>query len=855
MRAFFVVMLLSCSGLVSAQVADFEKPAKLCSNCSFFLFEEVVGSSTFVDINSDGFMDVVSIGESTQGEGLLISYINDGNGVFEVFQRDSLVFFSGQYTNATAFADVNGDGFIDMFYSMKDFGSLDISEILMNDGQGNFIPNSPRVFSNSSYHAQFVDYDGDGDFDLARSGNASSGLRLFKNDGQGNFTEDTANTFIVYSSEFDFADIDGDGDQDVYISTIITQNGAMADALYLNDGNGLFTEDFRSTIEAVRGVVHFEDFDNDGDMDLFSGGQGTSGSEVSDIYKNDGTGLFTKVNNSGLLPFLAGYAGRRGLGFADLDLDNDIDIVCYSKSQNAPFSRVFLNDGTGSFDLGGKFAMKRYGPGIIDIANIDQSPEPELLLSHDDRFMPISRPFDIGLYKWQSDSTFAKMEPHNIPELKENDLIFEDLDNDGDLDIIVAGKYNWASDTALIYFNDGSGNYSPISGFEFPSLFGPSIVSGDVDNDGDIDIIYNGYPIVPGNDGGLYRNDGNGGFTKDPTFDIIELLEGAMALVNIDNDTDLDLITTGKIFNERSFIYRNDGSGNFTNDPNTSLLGCSNPELVTIDIDMDGDNDFIVTGEVNSGVRTKLFVNQGLGNFTEILDLDNNKFNSRKVAVKDLDKDGDYDVILALDRAFDAIVVYENDGSLNFARKPGINLGHEIYFSAFEFVDFNQDGNEELLVSGKVADSIDHVTRLYNVDTLFNFTLLQDSVFEGFAFGNIALGDIDGDGDEDVLVTGETQKYGVLSLLIKNGLRGVGLEDGTLQTSLSVYPNPSSGLLRFKLPTDESFFCQLYNIQGEMIDDFWVKDNSEVTLHLNQGLYILTLNSSSIRTNVKLVIE
>jgi hypothetical protein len=212
---------------------------------------------------------------------------------------------------------------------------------------------------------------------------------------------------------------------------------------------------------------------------------------------------------------------------------------------------------------------------------------------------------------------------------------FGDMDNDGDLDIVV-GNYG---QTNKLYTNNGSGEFSyalDIVDVTSPELRTHSIQLGDWDNDGDLD-------VVAANEAGeikLYRNH----FTESGTLsfgtaaDVLVHSTDARSiqLGDVDNDGNLDLVVGN--YGQRNQVYkRNPGLPE-----DIGLEGDQTCSIQLGDVDNDGDLDLIAG---NFERRNQLFRNNGSGafSFAGYIGDDGNRTNS--IQLGDVDNDGDLDVI------------------------------------------------------------------------------------------------------------------------------------------------------------------------------------------------------------------
>jgi len=247
----------------------------------------VEGTSNSVvvhDLNHDGAPDML-IGNNGQNYAL----INDGHAHFknESIQR------LGKFTDVTqdlTLSDIDNDGDQDLLVANEDD-----NRVLINDGQGFFTDDSEarlpyRDTPEESREVDAADIDGDGDMDLlfgnvqAFVPQAARQNRLLINNGDGYFTDVTAEQLPKDDNRcfgIAFLDIDNDGDMDIMTgNTNGEQFGGMTPfSVYLNDGNGKFTEGTQQVLPkdvAGRGFdIDFIDLNGDGIKDLFLSNRGT----------------------------------------------------------------------------------------------------------------------------------------------------------------------------------------------------------------------------------------------------------------------------------------------------------------------------------------------------------------------------------------------------------------------------------------------------------------------------------------------------------------------------------------------------------------------------------------------------
>ncbi|MEZ6044015.1 MAG: DUF11 domain-containing protein [Planctomycetaceae bacterium] len=288
-------------------------------------------SSTLGDIDGDGDLDVV-FGNRNSASQL---WKNNGDGTF-TNTGQSLPSGTG-----IALGDLDGDGDLDL-YAARGTSSL-LDEVWLNDGSGTFTNSGQSLGPGNGRHVEFGDIDGDGDLDALTSyDGATNSIRVWLNNGSAAFTDSGQAINISGTGHWGLAlgDLDGDGDLDLFASTYNTGD----DAVFLNNGSGTFT--LYQTVSITNGatlLVDLGDVDGDGDLDAAV----TQGGGISKLLLNDGTGTFTLGQDLD-----DGINSTWSSGFGDFDNDGDLDLLL-SKSNSEP-DTLWLNDGSGNFTDSGQ---------------------------------------------------------------------------------------------------------------------------------------------------------------------------------------------------------------------------------------------------------------------------------------------------------------------------------------------------------------------------------------------------------------------------------------------------------------------------------------------------------------------
>jgi hypothetical protein len=413
--------ITAASGITFKHVASPEKR---------YIVESMSGGVALFDYDNDGDLDIYLVNSltvdlvKTKGKTKSDLYRNDGNGKFSEVGVKAGVSDIG-WGMGVAVGDYNNDGFEDLYVTC-----LGPDHLLKNNGNGTFTDVTAKAGVNDprwTTGASFVDYDQDGDLDLFVSnyvdfdidnlpefgqgktcqyksipvqcgprGLKGAGDSLFRNNGDGTFTDVSKQAGVMdengyYGMGIITSDFDDDGLIDIFVANDSTPN-----YYYRNNGNGTFKESGFITGTAVNengseqgsmGVTA-GDYDHDGKLDLFIT---NFADEYNTLYHNDGKNSFTDL----------AYAAKV-----------------------AAVSLPYVGWGTKFFDYD--------NDGWVDLFIANGHVYPQLPGYRQPRL----------LHRNNRDSTFTEVSAEFGTVLTENrvsrGVAFGDIDNDGDVDLIIA---------------------------------------------------------------------------------------------------------------------------------------------------------------------------------------------------------------------------------------------------------------------------------------------------------------------------------------------------------------------------------------------------------------------------------
>ena len=304
----------------------------------------------WVDYDDDSRLDLFVTNGPAGGQNNCL-YHNDGDGAFSAVTGDPIV-SDGASSVGSSWADCDNDGDIDAFV-VNWYGQDNL--LYANNGNGTFtqITEGPAVSDGGfSETCGWADYDGDALLDLfvANSGSDDAEVNfLYRGTGGGSLvriTEGDIATDMFHSRSVSWGDYDGDDDLDLFVANENNENNS----LYRNEGSGSFTKITEGPLVTTHGKSFgssWGDYDNDGDLDLFVANWGD---QNNFLFRNDGSGTFARIMSGSVVN---DHGWSIGSAWGDYDNDGDLDLfVSNGFSQDAGERLVdflYANNGNGTF--------------------------------------------------------------------------------------------------------------------------------------------------------------------------------------------------------------------------------------------------------------------------------------------------------------------------------------------------------------------------------------------------------------------------------------------------------------------------------------------------------------------------
>ncbi len=568
------------------------------------------------------------------------------------------------------------------------------------------------------------DLNGDGDRDAVVVNRYDDNVSVLLNNGDRTFAGQI--TYPVGQDPWSVVlpDLDGDGDLDMAIS-IFWEDAVQ---VLFNDGDANFTPAGTYAVGDFVNQIASGDLDGDDDPDLATA---NANSNTVSILLNNGDGTFAAQ------VAVATGTDPRTLVIADLDGDTDLDITTANFDTNNV--SVLLNDGKGSFGAPSSFSAGA-SPLCIAAGDLDGDGDEDLAVGN-------YFGNDIVILINNGSASFTTGGSYPAGTGRPMDAAVADLDGDGDLDIAAPSQN---SETVAVLWNNGAASFVTEI-VEGASATPTGIALGDVDGDSHLDIAvanFFGYNLS------VIFNRGDGTLGVNPSM-VTGPGPREVALDDFNGDGDLDIASAtfspnAQVGGDHAIsLHRGNGDGTFDAVVfelcNTSSNG---PQAIASgDLDGDGSPDLAIAHETGQSVSVML--NNGDGTFGPDVPyghyLQPGSVWANDVALGDLDGDEDLDLVSAglhLSVSF-------NHGDGTFTNE----VAYGPFLSTYSIQIEDVDGDDDLDIAaasffGAYADGLLTV-RLNNGSGAFG---APTSYPAGLSPGSIAFGDIDGDGDREVLV-------------------------------------------------------------------------------------------------------
>ena len=788
------------------------------------------------DINNDGLKDVFLCANQAPNR----LYLNKGDLTFEDITQTSNINTNKAWSSGVTFADINQDGWIDIYVSQG--GPYQKGKrknlLLINQGDLTFKEKATEyglADTGISTQSAFFDYDKDGDLDcIVMNENDYYGLdparfyKLFQNkellkENSSHLYEQIDGKFIditekagLLKPSFGLGLCVSDLNNDNWLDVYIANDYYVPDAMYINNGDGTFTDKIKSATKQISfyGMgVDIADINNDNLKDIY----------VLDMASSDHVRSKTlmasmSTSNFELITNKLGLHYQYMFNSLQLNLGNNNyhNIAQHSKLAKTDWSwagLIFDHDNDGYEDILVTNGYRRYGSDNDSRIKINQTKRlyngkvPLEIKEQLYEKLPSEKLPNI-LYKNSGNLNFKNISKYsdlNEPTFS-NGAVYSDLDNDGDQDLII----NNIDQEAFIYKNTSIeknlGNYIKI------------IPKGNVsENFAKITIKYN--DIVKTKESKRVRgylsavdNDVHFGIGNNKNIDsiIVEWTSGKKEKIS-----NVGVNQTINVFekNASKEVYTAQQTNYWFNKTNSTGINYKNiendfddfkkeillpykqstlgPSISSGDVNNDDLDDIFIGG--SSGQPGQLFIQRNNRFENKIISsfVEDRKYEDMESIFIDIDNDNDLDLYvvsggnefnnrsnLLQDR------IYLNDGNGNFTKDKQPELSdYTISGKSVSKIDYDKDGDIDLIVGNRIIPQkypLYEPSIIYeNVNGVFkNVTYKIAAEFENFGIVNkVITTDINNDGWEDFICVGEWTNIGVF-INNKGKFKNISIENG-----------------------------------------------------------------------------
>lgn len=591
--------------------------------------------------------------------------------------------------------------------------------------------------TNRGFSTQMADIDGDGDLDLLSAVSTSNTASWWRNNnGLGTSWTETVIATGIDASSVYPGDVDGDGDMDVLVA-IFTGSDIV---VYRNDDGigGTWSILNVETLSHGPRLAIFADMDRDGDLDVVVAANSPGTKDVA-WYPNtagDGSAWGTAVVLDTTMN------GAAGLAVADMDADGDPDVVAAGEFENK-VSFYANTNGLGTTWTEFQIGTGDFGAGSsVTIADIDGDGKPDVAASieNDSDVLWWSRATETGT-SWNA----AHVVSQDVPGAY--GIAAGDLDFDGDIDLVSAGRVlgaraDWWENTS----GDGSTWAQRLIESGIGNARSPAI--GDINGDGWLDVAVNTDTRLE-----WWRNESihrTSPFLQTRQVDLAANGAFHLKAADLDRDGDMDLVGAANSA-DTVVAYRNSSGDGTTFTTANVATGFDGARAIDVgDIDRDGKIDVVGVAE-GAGDLVWWRNADGIGTSFTSTNVDLALLQAKAVKLADIDSDGDLD-IAAASAGGDELAFYRNangDGSVwnkitalsFFVEAGGVDVG-----------DFDGDGDLDIVGSAFGDDDIAWAENTVGDGSAWSEHTIANT-FDGASA--VAVVDIDTDGDPDVVAVAE----------------------------------------------------------------------------------------------------
>lgn len=566
-----------------------------------------------------------------------------------------------------------------------------------------------------------------------------------------------------------WGDFDNDNDLDIFISGVTDQNEVIS-KIYRNDGDGIFDAQEQIEITGVcLSLAAWGDYNNDGNIDLIICGNTSAkfSKPITKIYKNNGDGTFIELSSLNLPGVFQGV-----VKWFDYNNDGLLDFILTGQSENSLITKIFSNKGNDIFEENTSINLPGVRNGSIACADYDKDYDNDILITGFDGVSRITK-----LFRNESGFSFSEVSSVSLVGVSDGNATWGDYDNDGNLDILLNG-FNGNEGITKIYKNIG-GEFIEQTEINLMGVYYGTSQFADFDNDGYLDIILTGIEEETSNPISLiYRNRRNNSFVVNTSTSIKKVFFSSLCVADFDDDTDLDVLLCGRTseniitelvsnFNSSTNTHPNEPT-NLSESVQGNAVILSWAKSDDMETPTDGLTYNIVVSSLPNEINKLSPMSDRNSGVRKIIAIGNANQDTAWI-IKDLPKGKYYWSVQAIDNSFAGSNFAQERSFINytpFEEQNSISLKGVLYSSA-AWGDYDNDGFLDIVVTGS-HQTDQGISKIYRNNGDNTFTDQVQISLTGVYESSTAWGDYDNDGYIDLVISGYIAPNSPKTVLYRN---------------------------------------------------------------------------------------
>ena len=706
------------------------------------------------DVNYDGHTDLVSVNSADGTVGILLQNITTGR------MDPQLTYAVGQGPQGVAIGDLNRDGRQDIAVACSAAGTLDV---LLQASDGTMGTAVSYKSGNGTRAVAIGDLDHDGRKDAVTVNPTDNTLSVFLQNPRGGLYPAMKFTTGINPVSVAIGDINLDGSNEV---VVVNRDDSSVD-IFVQDPTLVLKKSATIDTGPTPECVAIGDINRDGRNDVVVAEQGTG--SVGVFYQNSSGALGARLNYSAC-------PAPSWVTIGDVSFDGRLDVIVASASSNELAVLYQVPDGslsapeeypagpgpicavTGDLNYDGKNDIAVANGGASSVSVMLMRPTPPGTLPAQQTVISPTDPhgiriadlnsdglLDIGVASWTGNvlSVYAQNQAGGLAPRADYsagtgacvDLVAADFNADGRIDAVTT---SWTENVTSLFYQNDKGTMDPR--ITYPVGTACAMVgSGDLNSDGLQDFVTADHGLFRGTNISVYLGNASGGFDGPVNYSSGKVPTG-ISVGDLNSDGLDDIAVTNQFDNATAIVYQNQ-NGTFDAPLKLSLGAGSYPVGVVIaDLNSDGRNDLAV---VDGGTSTiSVFLQDGSGKMTTPATTYSTGNSPYLIAAGDVDSDGRTDLVVSnINGATVGVFTQKADGTLN--SQTAYSTGGNSQPTGVAIGDINGDGHNDIAVANEVSNNIglfrQKFTSSMNGSYASAFRHLSYESYEATAYWNLSI--------------------------------------------------------------------------------------------------------------------